>query len=265
MLTSLVLAAAAAITSPSASAPLAAGAVVSAPAFDKSSAVSFKTKDKMVLKGSYFAARAKGKNKKAAPAALLIHDAGSDRAELTSIAEYLQKRGFAVLVVDLRGHGESAEEGKTFEKADDKGKESMWSLSSRDIDAAAAFLSDQDGVHSTNLSLIGFGAGATLAVRHAAGDDNVRSVVLVDPTEETFGYNLVNGLVDLGGLPTLVVAPKDHRDQAKRLQKAAHKENEGLEYVEVTNLKSDAKTLLADKRLNASMGGWLRDQAMPKK
>lgn len=264
MLTSLVLAASAAITCPSASAPVATPVPV-VETSDASSAVSFKTKDKLILKGSYFAPKKSKSKSKAAPAALLIHDAGSDRSELDAVAGYLQKRGFAVLVMDLRGHGESAEEGKGFEKADEKGRETMWSLSSRDVDAAAEFLVDQEGVHSSNLSIVGFGAGAALAVRRAASDDNVRAVVLVNPSRENFGYNIVNGVAELGGLPTLVMAPKDRRDDARRLQSAAHKENEGLEYVEVSNLKSEAAKILSDKRLNAGLGKWLRDQAMPKK
>ena len=136
MLTSLVLAASAAIISPSASATTASPVPVSEVS-DPSSAVSFKTKDKLILKGSYYAPKKSKSKAKAAPAALLIHDAGSDRSELESVAGYLQKRGFAVLVVDLRGHGESAEKDGAFEKASEKDQETMWSLSSRDVDAAA--------------------------------------------------------------------------------------------------------------------------------
>ena len=120
-------------------------------------------------------------------------------------------------------------------------------------------------MHSTNLSLIGFGAGASLAVRRANADDNVRALVIVNPTRENFGYNLVKGVAELGGLPTLVVAPKDRRDDARRLQTAAHEENDGLEYVEISNLKTEAAEVLTDKRLNAGLSKWLRDQAMPKK
>ncbi|MEC8493293.1 MAG: alpha/beta fold hydrolase [Planctomycetota bacterium] len=264
MLTSLVLAASAAITSPSASAAIASSLPVAEIA-QASSTVSFKTKDKLILKGSYFAPKKSKSKSKAAPAALLIHDAGSDRSKLDSVAGYLQKRGFAVLVVDLRGHGESADEDSVFETADEKDRETMWSLSSRDVDAAAEFLVDQEGVHSTNLSLVGFGAGASLAVRRAAADDNVRALVLVNPTRNNFGYNLVNGVAELGGLPTLIVAPKDRRDDARRLQAAAHEKSDGLEFVEISNLKSEAAKVLSDKRLNAGLGKWLRDQAVPKK
>ena len=69
MLTSLVLAASAAIISPSASATTPSTVPVAA-AVDASSAVSFKTKDKLILKGSYFAPKKSKSKSKAAPAAL---------------------------------------------------------------------------------------------------------------------------------------------------------------------------------------------------
>lgn len=268
MLTSLVLAAAAATTSPSASAPATALPVappVAATSSDEAAVVSFTTKDKFVLKGTYFPAKVSKKSKEAAPAALLIHDAHGDRGQLTEVAESLQKRGFAVLVMDLRGHGESVTDDANFEKASDDQRATMWSLASRDVDAAVDYLLDQDGVHSSNLSLVAFGSGSSLALRRATSDDNVRAVALVNPTEETYGYNIVNGLAALGGLPTLVLAPADRKDEARRLQDAAHKENKGFEYVDVKPLKSDSADVLTDKKLSSSLTTFLREQVMPKK
>ena len=40
------------------------------------------------------------------------------------------------------------------------------------IEAAAAWLRGQKGVHKTNLSVVGLGSGCALAVRHAARDEN---------------------------------------------------------------------------------------------
>lgn len=280
MLTSLALAATAAFAGPSASASAVSSAVfpssvspssVSRAAVsrarlesDESDAVSFTTDDKQLIKGSYFAPK-KSKKGQAAPSVLMLHDAGKSREEMSELAEYLQKRGFAVLTMDLRGHGESETEKVSFEKADEKLKESIWALSSRDVDAGADFLSDQKNVHSSNMSIVAFGAGASLAVRRAAVDDNVRAVVLVNPAPNAFGYNLVNGISELGGLPTLLMSPADHRDESRRLQEAAHKDNNGLEYVDISPLKSDADSVHEDKKLKSSMGSWLREQAMPKK
>ncbi|MEM1452789.1 MAG: alpha/beta fold hydrolase [Planctomycetota bacterium] len=273
MLTSLALAATAAFAGPSAfapSVPTAAGTAavydnVPAPTLpDAASAVSIETKDKQLLAGSFYEPKRR-KGKSAAPAALLLHDAGASRDDLEEIAVYLHKKGFAVLTVDLRGHGGSATDAMSFEKSDEKGQNTLWGLATRDVDAASSFLLGKKGVHASNLSIIGVGAGAALAVRRAADDENVRSVVLIEPDPKAFGYNLAGGMADLGGLPTLVVSSKETRTVADRLQAAAHDGNGGLEYVDVTVVKSKADETLGDKRLKSSTAAWLREQVMPRK
>ncbi|MEM9801927.1 MAG: alpha/beta fold hydrolase [Planctomycetota bacterium] len=269
MLTNLALAAFAAFAGPSAFAPTIAPAAptdeASRPALpDAASAVSFETKDSQLLAGSYYEPKRR-RGSAPAPAALLLHDAGENRTELEELAAYLHKKGFAVLTVDLRGHGGSATDDFDFEGADDKGRATLWGLATRDVDASANFLLDQEGVHATNLSIFGVGAGSALAVRRASEDENVRAVVLVEPPAEAFGYSLANGLADLGGLPTLILSPKDERSIAESLQAAAHDANGGLEYVEVNALKSGPGESLSDKRLKSAAAAWLRDQVMPRK
>jgi alpha-beta hydrolase superfamily lysophospholipase len=100
----------------------------------KAVGVTIPTKDQLLIAGSYWAP--KGKEK--APGALLVHSAGSDRRSLDELGEYLFKKGFAVLAVDVRGHGESVAETADWSKAtDDKARESLWGLAARDVDAAA--------------------------------------------------------------------------------------------------------------------------------
>ena len=53
--------------------------------------------------------------------------------------------------------------------------------------AAAKFLRTQKGVHTANLTVIGLGAGSSLALRHAQDDENVRSTVLLNPPEKALG------------------------------------------------------------------------------
>lgn len=266
MLSSLALAAIAAFAGPSAattsvSAPL--SSVADLP--KTATAVSLRTEDKIVLKGSFYAPKVSKKKSTPAPAALLLHDASKSREELEELAAYLHKRGFAVLTLDLRGHGDSATEKAAFEKWDEKERETNWSLSSRDVDAAAEFLLEQDGVHTTNLSIVGFGAASALAVRRAMVDENVRALVMVDPDPKSYGYNLVNGVSELEGLPTLVMSSMKQKEVARRLQDAAHEANAGLEYVEIKTLKAEPDKMLKDKRLRQGMAGWLKDQVMPKK
>ncbi len=246
---------------PTAAAPLATAA---AAGIDSSNSVSLETKDRQLLSASYYEPKRR-KSSPPAPAAMLLHDAGSSREELAEMAAYLHKKGFAVLTLDLRGHGASATEDTNFEKADEKARENLWAMSTRDVDAATKFLLKQNGVHASNLSLVGVGAGAALVVRRAAKDDNVRAIVLIDPAKESLGFDVSGGVGDLGGLPTLILAPKSSRDAADEIQASAHEVNEGLEFVEINALKSDSATILKDKRLKTCTSSWLRDQVMPKK
>ncbi|MGK0482777.1 MAG: dienelactone hydrolase, partial [Planctomycetota bacterium] len=245
---------------PSASVAIATSALVigdSVP--DTANAVSFTTSDGQLLSGSYFAPKVAKKRTAPAPAALLIHDARKTRGGFHELATYLQKKGFAVLTVDLRGHGDSETPECCFDKADEKAQQNIWSLSTRDVDAAADFLMAQEGVHSSNLSIFGVGSGASLAVRRARDDENVRSVILVDPEPVAFGYNLAKGVAELGGLPTLIMTPKSKRDVAERLQDQAHKDNDGLEFVEVARLKVNDGDPLADSKLDSQAATWLRE------
>lgn len=232
------------------------------PAGDVATAVSIKTQDDLLLKASYYAPR---KKKGKAPAALLLHDEGGTREDLDAFATYLHKRGFAVLTIDIRGHGESATDDFDHEKADEKGRENLWNLAGRDVEAAAEYLAEQDGVHNTNLSVVGFGAAASLAVRRANTDENVRAVVLVEPELETYGYDLGDGVADLGGLPTMVVTTKDAEEKAEAIQTEAQDRNGGLEFVETIVFKGESKDLIGDKKTQGRTSGWLRDQAMPRK
>jgi pimeloyl-ACP methyl ester carboxylesterase len=224
--------------------------------------VTIPTTDKLLIAGRYWAPKCKDK----APGALLLHTAGADRRSLDELGEYLFKKGFAVLAVDVRGHGGSVVEGTDWSKAaDDKARESMWGLAARDVDAAAAYLLQRTEVHSTNLSVFGVGAGCALALRHAKSDDNTRALVLITPEAESYGYNTAQGVTALAGMPTLIVASNKAKDVAERLKAVGHEANAGIEYIELSLVRAEPAEVLADSKLNNSAATWLRTQVMAKK
>ena len=240
-------------------APLAPLATATAEA-EKFEEVEIKTQDDQKLKADFYASKQSGR----APAVLLVHDAGSDRKQFEGLALSLQKRGFAILTLDLRGHGSSVNADYDWVKASDEDHVRMWAFAMRDLDAATAYLRDHDGVHNSNLSVVGVGAGAALAVKYALRDENARAVVLIDPRPEAFGYDMYKDVYDLGGLPTMIMAPSADRKQAERLQSAAHQGNNGIEYVDFKLLKpKKGEGPLTDKRLPKEVTDFLRDQAMP--
>ncbi|HIF40232.1 MAG TPA: alpha/beta fold hydrolase [Planctomycetes bacterium] len=229
---------------------------------DTKTLVRLTTLDKVHLAANYYPPRSKTKR---SPAIILLHDAGGQRKGLRPMAEYLNKKGFAVLLLDLRSHGDSATEKMDWSKLDERGRTTQWAFASRDLAAAAKFLRGQKGVHTANLTVIGLGAGSSLALRHAQEDENVRATVLLNPPEKALGIKMASALTDLGGLPTLIVSPKESREIHSGLQIQCHKGNDGLEYVDLQSLKSSAKDLLADKRLNNGVYTWLKTHVLSPK
>jgi hypothetical protein len=146
--------------------------------------VRFETVDKVEIHGTYYASDKKNE----APCALLLHPVTgtSQLGGWDSLALALQKKGFAVLTFDFRGHGGSKNVEKTFwlnpvnqrgiktfsatnprEKIDfkDFNKSYYYPYLINDIAAAKEFLdnrNDQGECNSANLVLIGADTGATL-------------------------------------------------------------------------------------------------------
>ncbi|QDU66983.1 alpha/beta hydrolase [Engelhardtia mirabilis] len=220
--------------------------------------VALRTSDKIALKGDFYAPR---EDDRRAPAVLLIHGAGSDRSTLTDMAEGLQRANFAVLTLDLRGHGESVAENLDWSDMDAEARKTLWAFATRDVDTAARWLSQHEGIHSTNLTVIGVGAGGALAVRHAAHDENVRCVGIVGLESELYGFDLTSDLRDVEGLPVMIVAGRDQRDAADELVE----EVEGDGYISIVGVRSEGAEVLTDKKLRKDVSDWVEAQAMPKR
>ncbi len=224
--------------------------------------VQFSASDDVVLKADFYVPRSK---KSLAPGVVVVHRAGGNRAELESIATRLQKQGFGVLAVDLRGHGDSATKDFDWQNGDEQARMKLWSFSMRDLDAAANFLTQQEGMHGTNLSLVAYGNGGTLAARHAVRDENVRALAMVEPGQPYHGFNFTKDLADLGGLPTLMAVSKSGRSEVARLAEQVEQEDGGKGWIDIVVSKSESEQILGDKRLPAEIAKWLEDKASPSK
>jgi dienelactone hydrolase len=224
--------------------------------------VGFKTSDELSIRADFYPARANGQ---LAPAAILIHDAGGTRAQLGDLASRMQRQGFAVLALDLRGHGDSGGRATDWRELDDAGRKTLWAFATRDVEAAAQWMRGQKGIHTTNLSMIGVGAGCALAVRHAARDENVRCVALLAPNPADYGYDVAAELFDLEGLPTLVMTPRGASNETERMVENANAKNGGTPYIEVEFSGSKVETVLQDKRMPTVVAKWLKDRATPQR
>ena len=179
--------------------------------------VTFTTKDGVTLKGTFYASSL---GKQATPV-ILLTDWKDSRSVYANLAKRLQRpsekdshKSFAVLTVDLRGHGDSTKQqlpnGKTKRlDAAKVGRKELAAMVQFDMAAARKFLvtkNDAGQLNLNRLSIVGAGLGASVATNFAALDwsypplavgkqgQDVKALVLVSPRWSYKGLILQNAL-----------------------------------------------------------------------
>jgi pimeloyl-ACP methyl ester carboxylesterase len=125
---------------------------------------------------------------------LLLHDKDRTSADWRLFAEKLADKGFRVLALDLRGHGESA----SITQADPD-----WEAMPHDVRAGIAHLRARG---AREIAIVGAGLGANLAVQVASQDAQVASLVLLSPGLNIKGFKPSKAVVAYGERPLLLVA-----------------------------------------------------------
>jgi pimeloyl-ACP methyl ester carboxylesterase len=138
-------------------------------------AVNVLTEDGLQVRGSYWEPRDDG-----AIALLLLHDQGADRSVWDPYVNFFLSRGWSVLSVDLRGHGESLrhEARPNLPGSPESFPDPGWAL---DVQAALAYLGRQPKANPARRAAIGLGLGADLAYAAAARGWGTSSTVCVSP------------------------------------------------------------------------------------
>jgi pimeloyl-ACP methyl ester carboxylesterase len=113
-------------------------------------------------------------------AALLLHGYGEDRLVWNDLKKELLSLGWAVMTIDLRGHGQSKiRNGRPFEASPE------WRASSQefpfDLDPALDWLKSQPRIDSGRIVVIGSDIGANLALIASGRFPEVRTVVAINP------------------------------------------------------------------------------------
>src|SRR5436190_4465441 len=96
-------------------------------------------------------------NGKSAIPILLLHGRGGTRGDDAFLAKYLQEQGHAVLVPDLRGHGDSSEliVGAARVKLNpDKMKKPDFNLMVKDLEAVKSWLLEMNNAEELNMELL---------------------------------------------------------------------------------------------------------------
>ncbi len=104
-----------------------------------------------------------------APALLLVHGFAADRMSVSTLARRLANAGYAVLTIDVRGHGENR---NPLPVADDD-------LLQRDLRTAVEYLRASPYVDGSKIVVMGHSMGAGLALQYTANDDSLRGAVMI--------------------------------------------------------------------------------------
>ena len=153
-----------------------------------------------------------------APMAILLHMYRSDRMAWEPLLAPLHDAGFAVLAIDLRGHGESATT-ETREAAL-KRDTALFRKMQDDVRGAYDWLVQQPKVDRARFALVGASVGCSVALQYAAKDRSVDAIVCLSPGLNYMGLDSAGDLHQMVGRKILMLATEDERDAPYTLKKS---------------------------------------------
>ena len=185
------------------------------------------------------------------PAVLFLHGYGENRTVWRPFAQQLLGRGWAVMALDLRGHGESKTKNQRPIQAVPE-----WRTSSHefpvDLDPALDWLKARPRIDTQKIVVIGVDIGANLALIASGRFPEVRTVVAIKPSL-TESLAMAGSAQDFQPRSALIIV----RDEAEgnriaRLSKAPFR-------VLVTSVAGGTPDTAADKMITDAVFQWLRD------
>jgi dienelactone hydrolase len=170
--------------------------------------VTFETYDGVMICADYHAPKP---SKAGAPMVILLHMYGSDRTAWQPLIKPLHEAGFAILAIDLRGHGEcaSAEARRRVERRDP----AVFSAMYDDVRAAYSWLADQDGVDRSRFALVGASVGCSVALRYASQDRSVDVIACLSPGANYLGLDSRADISKIKGRKIWLVATDDPKEK----------------------------------------------------
>lgn len=114
------------------------------------------------------------------PVALLLHGYGENHTVWAPLRERLLERGWAVLALDLRGHGQSRSQGGTAVEPQESWREDPQQFP-LDLTPALDYLRTRPRLDTNRIAVIGFDVGAQLALVASSRFREVSTAVALDP------------------------------------------------------------------------------------
>ena len=177
----------------------------------------FATEDGVQIVGDYYPAAAQGP----APAVVLLHIYRSDRGAWRPLVPALHNAGFAVLAIDMRGHGESTQPSSMqLRRRVIERDTAVFNDMHKDVAAAYGWLAKKPKVDLSQWGLIGASVGCSVALDYVTRDRSVDSVVCLTPGEKYLGVDSVEDVRRIAGRSILLLATEGERKDSDILGRA---------------------------------------------
>lgn len=184
--------------------------------------VSIEAEDGVLVIGDYYPPAPKAGE--TAPIAVLLHMERSNRSAWKPLVPHLHAMGFAVLAIDLRGHGESVEP-RGFNLATKAANRDsrLFRAMYKDVAAAYLWLVRQGRVDATRFVLVGAGIGCSVALDYASRDRSVDAIACLTPGLNYPGLDSTAAIRKCDARAILLTAAKADADAVNELQRACGK------------------------------------------
>ncbi len=140
------------------------------------------------------------------PLVIALHMLGSDRSAYEALIPDLRAAGYAVLNVDMRGHGDS-------------GGTRDWDLAIADVQLWIDWLASNGHISQRGLVIMGASIGANVALIGCAASDVCRGAIALSPGLDYRGVQPETALVDgLAERSALLVAAHEDAYSAETIQ-----------------------------------------------
>jgi dienelactone hydrolase len=188
---------------------------IAAPA---ATAVRLKTEDGVRIVGDFFPTTERGQ----APLAILLHMYRHDRTSWKPLIEPLHQASFAVLAIDLRGHGESIAPAKMrLRERVVQRDPGLFNAMHLDVAAAIEWAKMQGGVDGERMVLVGASVGCSVALDVCARDPGIDAVVCMTPGTNYLGVDSRLHVKKTRKVPILLLATEEERAATDDLAKLA--------------------------------------------
>jgi dienelactone hydrolase len=145
------------------------------------------------------------------PLVIFLHEISQSKTVWKPYAKELAEKGYSVLAIDIRGHGESVINKKKQRSYWRKFKEEDWKEVSSDVTKGIAYLKENNPEVDTNrIIIIGSSMGTCVAVKAANEEKkHVKGLILLSPYSNYKGIEARVPLVDYGANPILIIVSKN--------------------------------------------------------